>query len=459
MYEKDTIISPISSVSGASVSLIRISGTSAIQTVNRFFPSVNLENVEGGRFYFGKLIAENNQIIDEVIVYVFRAPKSYTGEDIVEISCHSNVFIIEEVLQLFIQNGCRTAKPGEFTQRAFLNGKMDLTQAEAVADIISSKSKAGVKNSLLFLEGDLSLKIKELKKNIVDIASLLELGLDFSEENLEIVSNEDVRKKLSSLLKEIKTLINSFSNTRNFQKGIEVLLVGEPNVGKSSLMNALLEKDRVIVSHIPGTTRDIIHEDIILEDTLVRFIDTAGIRITDDHIEASGVDRVKNLIDKVDIVLALFDLAEGISKENKKLLYRLIKDRGDDVIIIGNKIDKEMKNETVDFINSFANNKILVSAKLSKNIDQLRNAISFHIRREIKKGSDELILTNKRHYNILLQIEEKIINTQNSLSHDPGHEFIAMDLREIINKLSEITGEITTDDILNNIFSSFCIGK
>ncbi len=199
MYEKDTIISPISSVSGASVSLIRLSGISAIQTVNRFFPSVNLESAEGGRFYFGRLITENNQVIDEVIVYIFRAPKSYTGEDIIEISCHSNLFIIEEILQLFIQNGCRTAKPGEFTQRAFLNGKMDLTQAEAVADIISSKSKAGVKNSLLFLEGGLSKKIKELKKDIIDLASLLELGLDFSEENLEIVSNEEVVNKLNIL--------------------------------------------------------------------------------------------------------------------------------------------------------------------------------------------------------------------------------------------------------------------
>ncbi len=459
MYEKDTIISPISSVSGASVSLIRLSGISAIQTVNRFFSSVNLEKAEGGKFYFGKLIAENNQVIDEVIVYIFRAPKSYTGENIVEISCHSNVFIIEEILQLFIQNGCRTAKPGEFTQRAFLNGKMDLTQAEAVADIISSKSKAGVKNSLLFLEGGLSKKIKELKKDIIDLASLLELGLDFSEENLEIVSNDEVINKLNILLDEINTLIKSFSNSRDFQKGIEVLLVGEPNVGKSSLMNALLEKDRVIVSHIPGTTRDIIHEDIILEDTLVRFIDTAGIRITDDHIEASGVDRVKKLIDKVDIVLALFDLAEGISIENKELLNRLIKDKGEDVIIIGNKIDKKIKKETIDFINSFSNNKILVSAKLSENINQLRSAISFHIKREIQNEPDELILTNKRHHNILLEIKEKIITTRDSFSHNPGHEFIAADLREIINKLSEITGEITTDDILNNIFSSFCIGK
>ena len=296
MYEKDTIISPISSVSGGSVSLIRLSGTDSIRITNKFFPKSNLETYEGGRFLHGTIVSESSETIDSVIIYLFKAPKSYTGENTIEIGCHSNVFIIEDILQLFLRNECRLAKPGEFTQRAFLNGKMDLAQAEAVADIISSKTKRGVKNSLSVLEGKLSDKILQLKKKIIDIASLLELGLDFSEEGIELVSNDHFSSTLKTLILEIEALLETFSNSRQFQKGVEVLIAGKPNVGKSSLMNALLEKDRVIVSHIPGTTRDLIHEDIVVEETLVRLIDTAGIRFTEDHVEAAGVDKAKKLL-------------------------------------------------------------------------------------------------------------------------------------------------------------------
>lgn len=459
MYEKDTIVSPITSVAGGSVSLIRISGTDAIKTTNTFFPSINLEEEEGGSFFFGKLFSGSKEIIDEVIVYLFKAPKSYTGENVIEIGCHSNVFIVEEILQLFLKNECRIANPGEFTQRAFLNGKMDLTQAEAVADIISSKSKIGVKNSLHILEGRLSSKISKLKQNIIDIASLLELGLDFSEEEIEIVSNSQFISTLKTFLSETEMLLGSFSNSRQFQKGVEVLIAGKPNVGKSSIMNALLEKDRVIVSHIPGTTRDLIHEDIIIDNTLVRLIDAAGIRFTEDQIEASGVDRAKKLLKTADIILVVFDLSTEIEKDDIEILNTLIKEKNRRLIFIGNKTDKKALLQTEEYLKSFSVETVFVSAKEDDKIDELREVISRHIKKDENLNPEDILLTNKRHYDILLKVKNQVRATMDSFLKEPGHEFIALDLREVINTLSEITGEITTDDILNNIFSNFCIGK
>lgn len=459
MYEKDTIVSPITSVAGGSVSLIRISGTDAIKTTNTFFPSINLEEEEGGSFFFGKLFSGSKEIIDEVIVYLFKAPKSYTGENVIEIGCHSNVFIVEEILQLFLKNECRIANPGEFTQRAFLNGKMDLTQAEAVADIISSKSKIGVKNSLHILEGRLSSKISKLKQNIIDIASLLELGLDFSEEEIEIVSNSQFISTLKTFLSETEMLLGSFSNSRQFQKGVEVLIAGKPNVGKSSIMNALLEKDRVIVSHIPGTTRDLIHEDIIIDNTLVRLIDAAGIRFTEDQIEASGVDRAKKLLKTADIILVVFDLSTEIEKDDIEILNTLIKEKNRRLIFIGNKTDKKALLQTEEYLKSFSIETVFVSAKEDDKIDELREVISRHIKKDENLNPEDILLTNKRHYDILLKVKNQVRATMDSFLKEPGHEFIALDLREVINTLSEITGEITTDDILNNIFSNFCIGK
>ena len=459
MYIKDTIISTITPVTGGSVSLLRVSGENSIELTNRYFSSHDLSKSKGGSFYFGSLNDLSNSKIDEVIVYIFRKPKSYTGENIVEISCHGNVFIVEEILNLYLKDGCRIAEPGEFTKRAFLNGKMDLLQAEAVADLIASKSKASVKNSLQLLEGRLSKHVYKLKKNLVDIASLLELELDFSEEGLEIISKEKYLNSVSTTIEGINKLLNSYNNAREFKNGVEILIAGKPNVGKSSLMNAFLERDRVIVSHIPGTTRDLVHEDIILDDIMVRLIDTAGIRFTKDHIEAEGVSRARKLLETGNLILIVIDISEALDDDDIEIINNLIEKKRQKIIIVCNKTDIGINPDADLFIKKLGIETILISAKEEQNIDILKQKITNRIKKYEIELAENIIISNKRQYEILLAVKDILNRNSESFLNNEGFEFIAADLRLAINKFSEITGEITTDDILNNIFSSFCIGK
>jgi tRNA modification GTPase len=458
MYSKDTIVSTITPTVGGSVCLIRLSGENAISVADKFF-SKDIHNEKGGTFHFGRIFNSNNEIIDEVILYLFRKPKSYTGEDVVEISCHNNIFIVDEVIDLFIKDGCRLAEPGEYSKRAFLNGKMDLAQAEAVADIIASKSRQSLKNSIHILEGKLSARIDELKKNLIDIASLLELEIDFSEEDIDLVSEEKYLQVVDECLEQIGRLIASFSIGRRFQKGIEVLITGKPNVGKSSLMNALLGKNRVIVSHIPGTTRDLIHEDVIFEDVLVRLIDTAGLRLADDEIEKEGVERARQLIDSAEIVLVLIDVSEKIEAEDKQIIDDFLLNQKAKTLLIANKIDKPANTDTENYIKTLSFPRVQISAKNELKIDELKNVIYKRIKEQNRTETEEIIISNKRQFEILKRVKGLLDENKASFLEKTGFEFIAADLRITIDALSEITGEITTDDILNNIFSNFCIGK
>ena len=458
MYSKETIVSTITPSVGGSVCLIRVSGELAINYAGEFF-SRPVSDAQGGTFHFGKILNKKKEVVDEVVLYLFRKPRSYTGEDVVEISCHNNIFIVEEIIDLFIQAGCRLAEPGEYSKRAFLNGKMDLTQAEAVADIIASRSRESLKNSIQMLEGKLSQKIEHLKQNLIDIASLLELEIDFSEEDLDVISDEKYLQTIDNSLDLIDKLLASFSKGRQFQKGIEVLITGKPNVGKSSLMNTLLGKNRVIVSHIPGTTRDLIHEDVVFEDVLVRLIDTAGLRLADDEIEKEGVERAKELIDSAEIILLLIDISEAIEKEDIQIIEEFLIDQKKKTVLVINKIDKKANSSSKEYINKLAFEKIEISAREDTNIDTLKNVIYKRIKHQNHTESEEIIISNKRQFEILKRVKGLLAENRKSFIEKTGFEFIAADLRITIDALSEITGEITTDDILNNIFSSFCIGK
>jgi tRNA modification GTPase len=458
MYSKDTIVSTITPSVGGSVCLVRISGELSIPISIRFF-SKDISREQGGTFHFGKLCGIDGEIIDEVIVYLFKKPKSYTGEDVVEISCHNNIFIVDQIIDLFIKEGCRLAGPGEYTKRAFLNGKMDLTQAEAVADIIASKSKQSLKNSIHILEGELSKKIGRLKEGLIDVASLLELEIDFSEEDLDVISDDTYIEVVDNSLVQINALLNSFRKGREYQKGIEVLITGKPNVGKSSLMNAMLGKNRVIVSHIPGTTRDLIHEDVIFEDVLVRLIDTAGLRLADDEIEKEGVERAKELINSAEIILVLIDVSEEIEKEDKQIIEEFLIDQKDKTLLVTNKNDKEINPSCEKYLAELSFERIDISAKNNTNIDNLKRIIYDRIQQQNRSDSEEIVISNKRQYEILKRIKGLLEENKQSFIDKTGLEFIAADLRITIDALSEITGEITTDDILNNIFSNFCIGK
>lgn len=459
MFSKDTIISTITSSMGGSVCLFRISGEKSINIAQQFFIPQDLKKEKGGTFHFGKIINKDKEIIDEVIIYLFRKPRSYTGEDVVEISCHNNVLIIDEIFDLFIKSGCRLAQPGEFTKRAFFNGKMDLTQAEAVADIISSKTKQSLKNSINILGGILSIKINELKQSLIDIASLLELEIDFSEEDLDIIPEKKYLTVVDYSIKKVEELIRSFSKGRQFQKGIEVIITGKPNVGKSSLMNSLLGKDRVIVSHIPGTTRDMIHEDIVFEDILVRLIDTAGIRLTFDEIEKEGVKRARKLVESSELILVLIDISEKVDNEDIHIIDELTFNYKNKLLLVANKIDKDKNPAAETYIKNSGLETIYISAREEINIEDLKTKIYNRITSQAELATEEIIISNKRQYEILKKIKMLLQKNRKAFKKNVGHEFIAADLRLTIESLAELTGEITTDDILNNIFSNFCIGK
>ncbi len=456
MDNNDIIIAPISATQGGSVNLIRLSGEGVISRVNGFF-SRDILTSKGGRFYYGQLL-NNGDVIDDVIVYVFRAPHSYTGEDVVEISCHGNFFITEEIINLFLDQGCRLAEPGEFSKRAFLNSKMDLIQAEAVADIISSNSKRAVKKSMSQLHGYLSGEIDKLKKQLIDMASLVELEIDFSEEEIEIIPYEKVSALLKKVLSETEALLASWETSKAISDKIQILLLGKPNVGKSSIMNSFINKNRVIVSSTPGTTRDHIHEDIILNDTFVRLVDSAGIREQAREIEKEGVRKSRNLVKESDIILFIMDGSREPDEEDKRII-ELVQPLESKLILVLNKNDIGRNSKSYSYVKSrFSGIPVVdISAKKKTNMDILRREII----RKMSFFNDQntSIITNVRHYKLLKDFKEQITTTIKSTEKMMGPEFLAIDLRAAIDILGSLTGVVTTDEILNNIFSSFCIGK
>ena len=456
---KETIIAPITSAMGGSVSLIRISGTKALPTTVKYFSNKALKKAFGHKIYSGFFYGKDGEILDQAVVYYYKAPKSYTGEDVIEISFHANPLIVNEAIELFIKDGCRFAEPGEFTQRAFLNGKMDLVQAEAVADMINAKSKNALKNSVKKLDGELSKEISKIKKSLINTATLLELDLDFTDEDLEIIQKEEIIRGIKPVQEKIERLLETYRHNKIMDKGIEVLITGKPNVGKSSLMNALLKRNRVIVSDIPGTTRDIIHEDVIQNGHIVRYIDTAGIHYSDNKIEIEGVERAKKLINEVDIILLVLDLSEPFTTEDKKLITRLCDQTTNKTILIGNKTDKKIKENNISYLSGKKDRIIKVSATTNKGITETKERINDRIKQIDKQDREEIYLTNFRHYEALKKAQEYLNSLINGINNNIGYEFLALDLRQTIDSLAEILGEITTDDVLNNIFSHYCIGK
>ncbi|MEJ2052618.1 MAG: tRNA uridine-5-carboxymethylaminomethyl(34) synthesis GTPase MnmE [Calditrichaceae bacterium] len=455
----DTIIASITAIVGGSVSLIRISGDNAISITDKYFTGTDLTKQTGGRFFHGNFINHHGKIIDDVILLLYNSPNSYTGEDVVEISCHGNPFVVEELIQQYLSAGCRMADPGEFSKRAFLNGKMDLLQAEAVADLISAKSKRITENSIALVGGRLSELILKLKEELIKIASLLTLDLDFSEEDLDIIQADQIADSINKARNTLEALIGTYNFGRLLNKGIEVLICGKPNVGKSSILNALINQDRAIVSSTPGTTRDTIHEDVVIENISIRFIDTAGIRITTDHIEAEGVLRSEAAFNKADIILLIIDISEGITEEDQNLINKINASYKNRSIIIGNKKDKSIELLTKKEIYQTGIPVLEVSAKTGNGIIELQKSIINMVKVNTNELNEDILITNKRQYEILKKTLESLDHALDSIKNNFGYEFISVDMKTAIDLLSEITGEISTDDILNNIFSNFCIGK
>jgi tRNA modification GTPase len=449
LLQEDTICALATGGGLSAIAMIRLSGKDAIKITNSIF-SKDISAVKTHTIHFGT-ISDNNKIIDEVLVSIFKDSKSYTGEETVEISCHGSTFIQQKLLQLFINKGCRMATAGEFTMRAFRNGKLDLSQAESVADLIASESEAAHQTALKQLRGGFSDKLQNLRIKLIDFASLIELELDFSEEDVEFADREQFLNLLSTIQSELAKLIASFKLGNVIKNGIPVAILGAPNVGKSTLLNTLVNEEKAIVSDIPGTTRDAIEDTINIDGFKFRFIDTAGIRETQDAIEKLGIKKTIEKAKLASIVLFLIDAAAPLENQLEEL-NKIKKTSKDKLLVVVNKIDLNAS------IKSDFKNALFISAKNDEGIGQLKDKLLAFVNTE-QLSSNETIVTNLRHFDelqlTLHEIETIISGVNNGLTGD----FLAINIRQALFHLGSITGEVTTDDLLGNIFGKFCIGK
>lgn len=458
----DTIVALATAHGSAAIAVIRLSGPNAIEIVETFFYTKNftkklLANKASHTAHFG-LIMQQDVVIDEVLVTIFKNSQSYTGQESVEISCHGSVFIQQQLLQLFLNKGARMATPGEFTLRAFLNGKLDLSQAEAVSDLIASNSALSHQVAIQQMRGGVSNKIKILRNNLISFASLIELELDFSEEDVEFANRNDLKTLIITIINEIQKLLTSFELGNVIKNGVPVAIVGKPNAGKSTLLNALLDDNRAIVSEIPGTTRDTIEDELSIDGVLFRFIDTAGLRTTTDVIEQIGVNKAFEAIKKATIVIYLFDSHELSSGELKLEIERLKDYIGtSQLLVVANKIDVENLSDLKEEFRSYPEI-IYISAKEHKNINTLKQKLLSLFDAQKINGVDTIV-TNARHANSLKCAYLALQKVSEGLSNNSVGDLLALDIRYALDELGAITGTVSSEDLLDSIFTKFCIGK
>ncbi len=458
----DTIVALATAHGSAAIAVIRLSGPSAFKVVEKNLQSKNLQkkqihNKASHTIHFG-LIVQDDVIIDEVLVSVFKGPNSFTGQDSVEVSCHGSPFIQQQIIQLFLAAGARHAQPGEFTLRAFLNGKFDLSQAEAVADLIASNSAISHQVAMQQMRGGFSNKIKLLRENLINFASLIELELDFSEEDVEFANRTDLKNLIHSINNVVQKLISSFELGNVIKNGIPVAIVGKPNAGKSTLLNVLLEDDRAIVSEIAGTTRDTIEDEITIDGVLFRFIDTAGIRTTSDVVEQIGVNKAYEAMQKSAIIIYLFDSHEISSGDLKNEIEMLKEHIGtSQLVIVANKIDTESIDDLKKEFSNFPDI-IFISAKTHDHIKDLKLKLLELFDARTVTATDTIV-TNARHANSLKNVSNALQKVLDGLDKNIVADLLALDIRYALDEIGSLTGEVTNEDLLTNIFSKFCIGK
>lgn len=452
----DTIAAISTPKGEGGIGIIRISGDKSFEILSKIFNTKNPNKDLGFyKFNYG-FIHDKGKIIDEVMIVRMKAPKTYTCEDVVEINCHGGYFVTEKVLELVLKNGARHAEKGEFTKRAFMNGRIDLSQAEAVMDLIHGKTEKSISLSLDQLRGDLKNKINNFKKSLLDVTAHVNVVLDYPEEGIDDPLPENLRKNLEKVYEEANLLIESYDKGKKIKEGIKTVIVGKPNVGKSTLLNSLLREERAIVTHVPGTTRDIIEEIINIKDIPLVLTDTAGIRKTDDIVENIGVEKSKQLIEKADLILLVLDASEKLEKEDMEVIEK-IKENNKKTIVLLNKIDLERK---LDLSSYNLENIVEISAKDNIGIEEMEDKIySYIVEEDVENTSEKLIITNIRHKTALEKTKEAVKNIFETIDTGMPMDLISVDLKEALDSLSEITGEISSEDILEHIFGNFCVGK
>ncbi|MGJ5641149.1 tRNA uridine-5-carboxymethylaminomethyl(34) synthesis GTPase MnmE [Formosa sp. S-31] len=464
MNYNDTIIALATPSGAGAIAVIRLSGNKAIALASSAFKSVSgkvLEQQDTHTIHLGHIV-DGSRVIDEVLVSIFKNPKSYTGEDVIEISCHGSQYIQQEIIQLFLRLGCRMADAGEFTLRAFLNGKLDLSQAEAVADLIASDNEASHQIAMQQMRGGFSSEIAKLREELLNFASLIELELDFAEEDVDFADRTQFRALIERITFVLKRLIDSFAVGNVIKNGIPVAIVGEPNVGKSTLLNALLNEERAIVSDIAGTTRDTIEDELSIGGIGFRFIDTAGIRETSDVVEGLGIKKTFEKIEQSQVVVFLADattLETTEARQNFKIEIEKVKNKYPlkPMVIIANKVDK-LPEEIINVLQEDIENLHLLSAKTGLGVEELKIKLLDFVNTGALRNN-ETIVTNTRHYDALLKAFEEIQKVQHGLDTNLSTDLMAIDIREALYHFGVITGQVTNDELLGNIFANFCIGK
>ncbi len=460
--EQDTIAAIATPIGEASIAVIRISGKSSLQIVARLFKRSNEASVfemKSHKLYRGKVVdPKSERILDSVLTVIMKSPHSYTGEDVAEIHCHGGYLLSKKILELLFQHGARPASPGEFTFRAFLNGKMDLAQAEAVADVINAQTEESLKQAELQLEGILSQKIEEFKEIVLDTLAEVEAQVDFPEEDIDPILREAITKSTEELMEQIDRLLATYEEGRIIKQGVYTAILGKPNVGKSSLLNQLLMKERSIVSHLPGTTRDFIEETLDIKGIPLRLVDTAGLRATADEVEKAGVDLARKKAKEAELIIAVVDGSSNLDEDDFEVL-RSSESRNS--ILAINKSDLHQNVSEEDISDFFQRERVVnTSAKLGSGIEELKSKIH-----EVLLGKDsliegaEVVLTELRHKLALQKTKDSLNSLIKAIDNRESPEFIAVDLRLALDSLGEITGETTTEDVLGRIFSKFCIGK
>ena len=457
MINQETIVALATPNGLGAISVIRISGLNAISITEKLFkPKGNkkLSNQKSHTVHLGHLI-RNGHELDEVLVTLFKGPHSYTGENTIEISCHGSTYIQQEIIDLFIENGIRVANPGEFTLRAFINGKMDLNQAEAVADLIASENEGSHKLAMEQMKNGFSNDLKKLRSELLHFSSMIELELDFSQEDVEFAERSEFKKLTIKIQSELEKLIDSFKSGNVLKNGISVAIAGKPNAGKSSLLNTLLNEDKAIVSDIPGTTRDSIEDSLVIDGINFRFTDTAGLRETKDVIESKGIEKTKEKINSARILIYLFDSNDTSFKEINSDLESF-KREDLSILLVRNKVD--LKNTNQILINELEKFEIIeISANNAESVNLLKKRLINEI--NILNPYTDTVISNSRHYEALMNALKAIEEVNIGLKNDISGDLLSVDIRKSIEHLAEITGEITNDDVLGNIFANFCIGK